>query len=219
MELTGFSGAAAPGRPIAREGRGPMLASDFQTFLQMLTAQMRNQDPLNPLQASDFAVQLATFSGVEQAVRTNQLLEALMAQSAVAELAGLVGMTARAPVPAQFDGNGTSLSLPSFPQADSATLLVRNAFGQVVDSVEVPPGGGTMTWRGLGPDGTPLPQGVYSFEVAGFIGGAFFDSRPAETYAPVIEARRDNGMTMLVLAGNIEIPLGDVTALRAPGTL
>ena len=218
MEIMAPAGAAGQTRPAAQEGRGPVLASDFETFLQMLTVQLRNQDPLNPLEASDFAVQLATFSGVEQAVRTNQLLEAMLAQTAVAELAGLVGMTARAPVPAFFDGDGVGLSLPAFPQADSATLTVRNGFGQVVDSVEVSPEGGTMTWRGLGPDGQPLQQGVYSFEVAGYLGGAFLEAGPAETYAPVIEARRDGGMTMLLLAGDIEIPLGDVTALRAPGS-
>ena len=43
-----------------------MINSDFETFLKMLTAQMENQDPLNPIESSDYAVQLATFSGVEQ---------------------------------------------------------------------------------------------------------------------------------------------------------
>ena len=50
------------------------LASDFDTFLRMLTTQMQNQDPLNPIDSTDYATQLATFSGVEQQVRTNSLL-------------------------------------------------------------------------------------------------------------------------------------------------
>ena len=45
-----------------------VISSDFQTFLTMLTTQLQNQDPLNPVESSDFAVQLATFSGVEQQV-------------------------------------------------------------------------------------------------------------------------------------------------------
>ena len=49
------------------------ISSDFNTFLRMLTVQMQNQDPLNPIDSADYAVQLATFSGVEQQVRTNQL--------------------------------------------------------------------------------------------------------------------------------------------------
>ena len=47
------------------------LSSDFETFLKMLTVQMENQDPLNPVDSADFAVQLATFSSVEQQVLTN----------------------------------------------------------------------------------------------------------------------------------------------------
>ena len=57
-----------------------VISSDFETFLKMLTTQMQNQDPLNPIESSDYAVQLATFSGVEQQVRTNQLLADLANQ-------------------------------------------------------------------------------------------------------------------------------------------
>ena len=44
----------------------------------MLTTQIKNQDPLNPMEGTEFAVQLATFSGVEQQVQTNQLLARLL---------------------------------------------------------------------------------------------------------------------------------------------
>ena len=46
----------------------PLISSDFDTFLKMLTAQMQNQDPMKPIDSADYAVQLATFSGVEQQV-------------------------------------------------------------------------------------------------------------------------------------------------------
>lgn len=72
--------------------------SDFETFLIMLTTQMQNQDPLNPIDSSDFAVQLATFSSVEQQVKTNDLLTSLGQQfelMGLSQLAGWVGMEAR----------------------------------------------------------------------------------------------------------------------------
>ncbi|MEM9127629.1 MAG: flagellar hook capping FlgD N-terminal domain-containing protein, partial [Pseudomonadota bacterium] len=53
------------------------LTSDFETFLLMLTAQARNQDPLEPLDSSQYASQLAQFSMVEQQVQTNDLLSSL----------------------------------------------------------------------------------------------------------------------------------------------
>ena len=193
------------------------LTSDFETFLRMLTTQMQNQDPLNPMEASDFAVQLATFSGVEQAVRTNQLLESLLAQSGLGELAGLVGLAVRAPGPAQFDGSGIALTLPRTDSGDSARLIVRDALGQVVDTTQVPMSGGNHVWRGLGPDGMPLPNGSYSFEVAGFLGDQPTGvTAPAETHAEVIEARRDPAGTRLLLADGRDVALDSVTALRAP---
>ena len=65
---------------------GGGITSDFTTFLKMLTTQMQNQDPLNPIDSTDYAAQLATFSGVEQQVRTNSLLADLGTQF------GLMGM-------------------------------------------------------------------------------------------------------------------------------
>lgn len=56
------------------------IASDFETFLRMLTTQLENQDPLEPVASQDLAVQLATFSGVEQQTQTNSLLEDLGSQ-------------------------------------------------------------------------------------------------------------------------------------------
>ena len=58
------------------------ISSDFDTFLKMLTAQMQNQDPFNPIDSTDYATQLATFSGVEQQTRTNDLLTNLGSQIA-----------------------------------------------------------------------------------------------------------------------------------------
>jgi flagellar basal-body rod modification protein FlgD len=78
METTSFGPAPTqtPQSPN-QTTRSKALTSDFETFLRMLTVQMKNQDPLNPIESSDFAVQLATFSGVEQQVKTNDLLTKL----------------------------------------------------------------------------------------------------------------------------------------------
>ena len=54
---------------------GSIISADFETFLKMLTTQMENQDPLNPVDAGEYASQLAMFSSVEQQVLTNDLLK------------------------------------------------------------------------------------------------------------------------------------------------
>jgi len=210
----------AQGIPAAVAGspgsRSTVIDSDFETFLRMLTTQMRNQDPLNPMEATDFAIQLATFSGVEQQVRTNQLLEGLVAQSGIVELAGLVGMTARAAVPAYYDGSQIRVAIEPSPGADRAELVVRNAMGNIVDTLELVPGERTVSWSGLGADGTPMATGRYSFEIASYAGGEMIGSGPAEIYAPVMEARRVGTGTVVVFPGGVEVPAESVTALRRP---
>lgn len=208
-------GAATAQRADDAAASAKALASDFETFLRMLTTQLQNQDPLNPMQSSDFAMQLATFSNVEQGVRTNQLLESMMTRSAMGELAGLVGMNVRSEGPVRFDGRPVDLHLPAMDGVDSARLLVRDGLGQVVDSVDVPMAGGAHVWQGFGADGMPLPQGSYDFQMVGYANGQPVDDAAVESFARVLEARRDADGTRLVLEGGREVAMEDVTAMRA----
>ena len=108
------------------------ISSDFETFLKMLTVQMQNQDPLNPVDSSDYAVQLATFSGVEQQVQTNDLLRSLMGQlgaAGMADFAGWVGMEARTNLPVTFAGSPVQLSVAPAASADAAALVVTDEGG------------------------------------------------------------------------------------------
>ena len=104
--LSTLPGAAkAPTPPASKADQ--LISSDFNTFLKMLTTQLKNQDPLNPMDNSEYAVQLATFSGVEQQVKTNTLLESLGTQlglSGLSTYAGWVGKDARADMPVWYSG-------------------------------------------------------------------------------------------------------------------
>src|SRR6056297_409059 len=139
VELTSSIPPAASPPPASaaapESDERPVLSSDFETFLKMLTAQMRNQDPLNPVESADFAVQLATFSTVEQQVRTNDLLETLgdrMGAMGMSQLSGWVGMAARAIAPVQFDGAPVTLTVPPVPLADAAQIVARDSTGTIV---------------------------------------------------------------------------------------
>ena len=131
---------AAPEAPRADPAEGPgtggALSSDFETFLRMLTVQMQNQDPLNPAEASDFAVQLATFSGVEQQVLTNELLRASGLASAqgerLADYSDWIGMHARSAAPVPAGGAPVTIEPQPHPAADTAVLVVRDAQGQIL---------------------------------------------------------------------------------------
>ncbi len=212
------SPAAAPA--AASEKSRAVISSDFETFLKMLTVQMENQDPLNPIEASDYSVQLATFSGVEQQVRTNALLESLVGSfgaMGMSQLAGWVGMEARAAASAEFGGAPLTIFPKAAPAgAESAILVVRDATGNVVQRVDIAPDSGPITWAGVNEHGIPFAPGRYSFHVENFSGKTSLGTEQAEIYARITEARSQGTQTMLILAGGAEVEAGAVTALREP---
>lgn len=203
----------------AAEAKGT-ISSDFETFLVMLTAQLENQDPLNPLDSNDFAVQLATFSGVEQQVRTNELLESLGGQlgaMSMAELAGWVGMEALVSAPAAFDGTPVTIDAAPVSYANSAALSVYDADGTLLDTIPLPVAAGPYSWTGTLPNGNPAPVGDYTFLVESYDqAGNLLQADAPQIYTSVEEARNVDGATVLVVAGGHQINATDVTAIREP---
>ena len=209
--------AAQPQALAPKQTQKAVIGSDFETFLRMLTTQLKNQDPLNPIESSDFAVQLATFSSVEQQVMTNDLLTSLsgqMGQMGMAQLANWVGMEARAPLPAQFDGFPVTLLPGPMAVADEARLIVRNSNGDVVQTQTIPVGEEPYLWTGRDGSGHSLPSGLYSFEIETYLQGERQATVVPETYARILEARIDAGKTILVMESGASVDADQVTALR-----
>ena len=213
----GSSQAGAAQRQTEPSSGASALTSDFQTFLTMLTVQMENQDPLNPTNSTDFAVQLATFSGVEQQVQTNELLESMLSDQAFSGLAGYadwVGQEARAPVSATYDGTPVDLYLDLPTETDQASLTVRDADGSTVSVVAMAPDADTFTWDGTDAGGVPVAYGQYSFTVEALSEGASIATTVPEVYAPVREVRLENGQPVIVLEGEQTVGVGEVTGIR-----
>jgi flagellar basal-body rod modification protein FlgD len=216
--------APAPAAPsVASEPAATRAAlnTDFELFLKMLTTQMQNQDPLNPLDSAEYAQQLAAFSTVEQQTRTNQLLTDLSGQFALlgmSQLAGWVGQEARVEAPVAYDGTPVSLAFDMPARADQAVLVVRDASGQVVTREDVPPGATAYDWFGADIAGDPLPEGRYTLSLEVSENGAVFGEMPVAAYLAIEEARNTPTGATLILRGGIEVPATAVTALRrAPG--
>jgi len=198
------------------------LSSDFETFLLMLTTQMENQDPLNPVESQEFALQLATFSGVEQQVRTNELLESLTTdslESDLSQLANWVGLSARVEAPVYFNGAPVELVVSTRPEADRAELVVTNSDGVEVSRETIPMDAETMEWAGVGSNGLPLPEGQYLLQIANIQGDETIELTPVSHYNTVTEARRGLESIELVMSGGTVVTPENVTAFRAAQTL
>ena len=211
------SGASAPS-PQANA----VLSSDFETFLQMLTAQAKYQDPLEPIDSSEYAAQLAQFSMVEQQVKSNDLLTALTAQlgaSNMAQMSSWIGMEARTTAAVHFDGAPLTISPTPAAVADNVQLVVYDAAGAEVQRLTIPNSTEPVQWAGVTSGGAPFPPGLYRFEVESRAQGSLVLSEPAETYGKVTEAQIISGQTLLVLEGGSTVAADTVTGLRSPTPL
>ncbi|MEB8387649.1 flagellar hook assembly protein FlgD [Rhodobacteraceae bacterium KMM 6894] len=223
MDITATQQSSAFGatasETAAQSDSGTKLASDFETFLKMLTAQMKNQDPLNPVDSSEFSSQLAAFSSVEQQVRTNDLLTGMGDQLGVlgmGQLQGWVGMTARAEMPVTFTGQPVPLNLTTQPGADLAQLVVRDVRGGIVHQQTVPAQGGVVEWVGTDETGQRVANGTYTLSVDSFQGEDLLGSNPVVTQDRIVEARLSDGQTVLVMAGGQQVAASQVIGLRNP---
>ena len=200
--------------------QGAAITSDFETFLVMLTTQLENQDPLEPEKSSDFAVDLATFSSVEQQVQTNELLAAMAADTQsrnLANLAGWVGMEVQSPATFAFSGSPITLNPPVIGGAERTMMVVKDVAGLEVQRFDIDNTGAPFNWAGISDAGVPLPSGNYSFTVEGFTGQTRVDTRAVENYAIVQEVQVGADGAQLILDNGTRTSEGDVTAVRSPG--
>lgn len=192
-------------------------STDFETYLTMLTVQLSNQDPLDPMEADDFAVQLATFAMVEQQTYSNSLLQTIigqLGQTGLAQLSAWIGSEARGAFPVQFSGEPVELYLPIAVIGNTHELVVTDAEGEEIRRIAVEAQGEIVTWDGTDADGTQVETGLYGFRIDSFEGEELAGSGPVETYSLIGEVRMTVDGVRLVAPGDVELDPNLVTALR-----
>lgn len=199
------------------------ISADFDTFLSLLTAQLRSQDPLNPVNSTDFIAQLASFSTVEQQTRTNELLADFVAGfDAAGGLSGYVswiGQEVAAQVPAQFDGSTPiEFQAVNIDSGSSASLTIRNDFGTAVAELVPGAANGEYIWDGRTSGGELAPAGTYSAEFTVTGPGGKPTTQPAAVYAAVREVRMEAGAARIVLQGGATIAPEGALAVRTPSS-
>jgi flagellar basal-body rod modification protein FlgD len=143
------------------------LAKNFTTFLQLLTTQLKNQNPLDPLDTNQFTQQLVQFAQVEQQMKSNDQLATLISieKSAQATVAlSYVGQTVVVDGSATQLANGSAHWTLNVAKPATANVVIRDKAGQTAYSgnFSVNPGNQAFAWDGRGNDGKLWPDGTYT---------------------------------------------------------
>lgn len=226
MAVVGETNAAAgapvpvPAQPDKQMTASATAAADFKNFLTLLTAQLKHQDPLSPLDSTQFVEQLASFSAVEQQIETNKLLRELMGDSTKSDFenaAVWIGKEVEAETPeALFDGEPMKFRVPSGPDGAAGEIVVRNASGETVYTETIAAGQTTFTWDGQDDDGFTVGDGSYKFAAEFTKDGEAAVKKSLSGSSRVAEVRFVDGELKLGLANGAVIGADDVTALREP---
>ncbi|HEY0911692.1 MAG TPA: flagellar hook capping FlgD N-terminal domain-containing protein [Bradyrhizobium sp.] len=144
------------------------IAGNFQSFLQLLTTQLQNQNPLSPLDTNQFTQQLVEFAGVQQQLNTNDSLATLVSlqqATQATEALSYVGKTATVSGNTATMTNSQAVWAVSVPNASTMDASIASSTGQTVftGTYQVAAGNNQpFEWNGVGTDGTKYPDGNYT---------------------------------------------------------
>lgn len=179
MEVSSLSpllpGAVRPQGPEPQNARASA-TTDFNSFLTLLTAQLRNQDPLSPLDSTEFIAQLASFSSVEQLVAANERLDAFAEQALAGDIASLSSWIGRnvAVADGQFRATGTPIvfEVPQREAGSRIEAVIRDTDGREIRRMDVSEAAsGTTSWDGRDGAGAVVHPGDLTLSFAFFEGG------------------------------------------------
>ena len=211
---------------------GSLQELDRDDFLQLLITKLQYQDPLSPMEDSDFVAQLAQFSNLEQmnnlsdGIRESNQIGFLQTQSLNNVMAsGLIGRE----IAATFSGetgvniseeNEPSIAYSTEQYASEITFIIRDVNGIEVATLleeNVSPGNGIIQWDGLNADGDRVPDGFYTVEAIGKTasGEEFTPSLPLVGVVESVSFR--DGAAFFNISG-FEIGLGSVLAIGEVGS-
>jgi flagellar basal-body rod modification protein FlgD len=194
------------------------IAQNFDAFLLLLTTQLQNQNPLEPLDTNQFTQQLVQFASVEQQMKSNDTLSSLLLSSQssiVSSAASLVGKTVTADgATSSLKGNKAEWNL-NLPRAGTATITIRDKNGSIVkeDTQSYSAGGAhNYVWDGKTSTGQAAADGEYTITVTGKdVSGQAFAIKTEVTGE--VDGVDMSGDEPVLLIGGTRIPMRNVKNL------
>ncbi len=220
MEIPSSTAGTAAASSAAKDRIG--LADDFDSFLQLLTTQLKNQDPLAPLDANQFTQQLVQFSAVEQAIKTNDALGRLLATMRGDQIARSVDYLG-----AEVEAEGQTIRLGEGgparvryrleQSAAQVRIEIYDGAGRLVATRQGETGAGShsLDWNGQSQSGAPLPAGLYRVEVVA--SDAAGQAVPVTTtIRGVVDGVEIDGDRLMLSIDGVLMPLDSITSIHRP---
>ncbi len=214
MAVSGISGSPNTSITGSRQG----IADNFDTFLQLLVTQLKNQNPLDPLDTNAFTQQLVQFSSVEQQLKTNDFLSALVQSNANAVQTNAVSYIGKVVTAAgtrsELIGGKATWNF-SLEDAARATVTIKDADGNTVytEQGDLQAGTGMFEWDGTTSVGTKAPNGTYTITMTGLnIEGK---TVPITTeFSGTVTGIDFTGNEPVLLIGTSRVNISGVTSIR-----
>lgn len=168
MSTVTATGQSTATSTVSSTADNSMIASNFATFLQLLTTQLQNQNPLDPLDTNQFTQQLVQFAQVEQQMKSNDQLATLITMDKSAQSTAALAYVGATVVvdgsTAQLSSSGGATWSFNVAKPATATVTIKDSTGQTcyTGTFTVNPGDQKFTWDGKGNDGKQWPAGAYT---------------------------------------------------------
>ena len=217
---SGISGltSAAASSATGKATDSATLASNFTQFLTLLTTQLKNQNPLDPMDTNQFTQQLVQFAQVEQQLKGNDRLDSILANSKAASAASATSyidktVTTDGTTADLKDGTATWNLTPA-RAATKAVVTISDAKGNVVgtQTTSLAAGSQTFSWNGKNSSGLAAPEGTYTIKVsASDATGATV--QVATATSGTVDAVDLSGAAPILIVGQARVPLSSVTGI------
>jgi len=206
------------GAPSSLAGPRKTIAGNFDTFLTLLTTQLKNQNPMSPLDTNQFTQQMVQFTSVEQQLKTNEYLKTLALSTQNSTNTGAVAFIGK-----QITAEGSATQMVNSKaswgysldrDAAQATFSIRDNAGNVVytEAKSLDAGKGQFTWNGRSSTNAALPDGEYSITIdARDSKGVYI---PVSTeMAGVVSSIDLSGSEPVLIIGEAKVKLSSITSV------
>ncbi len=220
VEISPYSALSNLGR--SSTGR-ESIAENFDTFLTLLTTQLKHQSPLDPIDTNQFTQQLVQFTEVEQSVKQNSSLEKLIQLSAANTITNVIGFlggeVTLSGTTTELSGGSANWNYEIEGGADNATFTVLDSNGVPVFSTSgpAPAGKNKFFWNGQTTTGSPAPDGDYTLSISA-VDSSGTALKVTTEIVGIVDGVNFSGDEPVLLVGNREVKLEDIESVKLPNS-